>query len=325
MLVKKKFVTSICPPFERSNQMKWKFVYNLWREKIVAELGFEPVSQKFVVPWGLAKKMLSTTNRKRKIELSGPSCWSPRCSSELIRRWSNCLRSRLDHVVVDLLVADVVVVVLVAVVGTSRRRRSPRRWTLFGSQWRWLSRLLNTLRRPCCGCCCCDVVLMRILLSQSRWRSRLNWHLVVVVAAVGLGRLQLGCHVVVVVGLRSQSWFLTKQWTRPGSIDVWGDLWSGKEWQKSEPVNQGLFDLWDEIKQWAPWNLVWVCKKMMSQSTRGFSISEVKLIKWSSRDWSLVKKWKNKTQVTSWEKGKNWKLLGTTGIEPGLFCGHKKT
>ena len=233
-----------------------KFLCNLWREKIVAELGFEPVSQKFVVPWGLAlKKMLSTTNRKRKIELSGPSCWSPRCSSELIRRWSNCLRSRLDHVVVDLLVADVVVV-LVAVVETSRRRRSPRRWTLFGSQWRWLSRLLNTLRRPCCGCCCCDVVLMRILLSQSRWRSRLHWHLVVVVAAVGLGRLQLGCHVVVVVGLRSQSWFLTKQWTRPGSIDVWGDLWSGKEWQKSEPVNQGLFDLWDEIKQWAPWNLV---------------------------------------------------------------------
>ena len=152
--------------------------------------------------------MLSTTNRKRKSQTE----WSILLKSSLqlgTDQASVESRPRLDHVVVDLLVADVVVV-LVAVVGTSRRRRSPRRWTLFGSQWRWLSRLLNTLRRPCCGCCC-DVVLMRILLSQSRWRSRLNWHLVVVVAAVGLGRLQLGCHVVVVVGLRSQSWFLTKQ------------------------------------------------------------------------------------------------------------------
>ena len=254
-LLEKKIRDFNLSPFREIEPDEMKVCLQLVERKIAAELGFEPVSQKLVVPWGLAKKMLSTTNRKRKIELSGPSCWSPRCSSELIRRWSNCLRSRLDHVVVDLLVADVVVV-LVAVVETSRRRRSPRRWTLFGSQWRWLSRLLNTLRRPCCGCCCCDVVLMRILLSQSRWRSRLNWHLVDVVAAVGLGRLQLGCHVVVVVGLRSQSWFLTKQWTRPGSIDVWGDLWSGEEWQKSEPVDQGLFDLWDEIKQWAPWNLV---------------------------------------------------------------------
>ena len=247
-------------PLSRDRTRWNESLFTTWGEKkLLLNWGSNPCHKSWWCLEGLLKKMLSTTNRKRKIELSGPSCWSPRCSSELIRRWSNCLRSRLDHVVVDLLVADVVVV-LVAVVGTSRRRRSPRRWTLFGSQWRWLSRLLNTLRRPCCGCCCCDVVLMRILLSQSRWRSRLHWHLVVVVAAVGLGRLQLGCHVVVVVGLRSQSWFLTKQWTRPGSIDVWGDLWSGEEWQKSEPVNQGLFDLWDEIKQWAPWNLVWVCK-----------------------------------------------------------------
>ena len=42
------------------------------------------------------------------------------------------------------------------------------------------------------------------LLSQSRWRSWLQGHLIVVVVAIGLGRLQLGCHVVVVVGLRSQ-------------------------------------------------------------------------------------------------------------------------
>ena len=49
------------------------------------------------------------------------------------------------------------------------------------------------------------------LLSQSRWRSWLQGHLIVVVVAIGLGRLQLGCHVVVVVDLRSQFWFLTKQ------------------------------------------------------------------------------------------------------------------
>ena len=49
------------------------------------------------------------------------------------------------------------------------------------------------------------------LLSQSWWRSRLQGHLIDVVTAIGLGRLQLGYPVVVVVGLRSQSWFLIKQ------------------------------------------------------------------------------------------------------------------
>ena len=52
-----------------------------------------------------------------------------------VESFSRISRPRLDHVVLDLLGADVGVV-LVAVVGTSRRRRSPRRWTLFGSQWR---------------------------------------------------------------------------------------------------------------------------------------------------------------------------------------------
>ena len=48
----------------------------------------------------------------------------------------------------------------------------------------------------------------------------------------------------------------------------------------------------------------------MSQSTRGFSISEVKSKKWTARDWSLVKIKSKKTQVMSWEKRKivmSWK------------------
>ena len=59
----------------------------------------------------------------------------------------------------------------------------------------------------CCGCCCCDVVLRcrlwcrEDLHSQVRSRSRLQGHLVAVVAVVRLGRLRLGCPVVVGVGL----------------------------------------------------------------------------------------------------------------------------
>lgn len=65
------FNLSLCREIEPDQV---KVCLQLVERKIVAELGFEPVSQKFVVPGGLAKKMLSTTNRKRKIELSGPSC-----------------------------------------------------------------------------------------------------------------------------------------------------------------------------------------------------------------------------------------------------------
>ncbi len=154
--------------------------------------------------------MLSTTNRKRKSRTE----------------WSILLKSSLQ------LGTDQALVELSPVSARSRRSRSPR------------------CGRCCCARCCrrdfsstsfsstVDVVRIAVtvvvevvehppsamlwllllrwcahenLLSQSRWRSRLQGHLIVVVVAIGLGRLQLGCHVVVVVGLRSQSWFLTKQ------------------------------------------------------------------------------------------------------------------
>ena len=108
-------------------------------------------------------------------------------------------------------ISSVRTLVLVAVVGTSRQRRSPRRWTQFGSRWRWSSLLSISpsamlwllLLLRCCA--------HEDLLSQSWSRSRFQRHLFVVVVAIRLGRLRLGCTVVVVVGLCSQSWSLTKQ------------------------------------------------------------------------------------------------------------------
>ena len=44
------------------------------RKRVIAELGFEPVSKSLWCLEGLLKKMLSTTNRKRKVELRGPFC-----------------------------------------------------------------------------------------------------------------------------------------------------------------------------------------------------------------------------------------------------------
>ena len=62
--------------------------------------------------------------------------------------------------------------------------------------------------------------------------------------------------------------------------------------------------------------------EIMSQSTRGFSISEVKLKKMNCPGLVFGKKLKeNSSDVLR----KKIALLGTTGIEPGLFCGHKKT
>ena len=51
-----------------------KFVYNLWREKMLLSWGSNPCLKSLWCREGLLKKMLSTTNRKRKIELRGPCC-----------------------------------------------------------------------------------------------------------------------------------------------------------------------------------------------------------------------------------------------------------
>ena len=63
-------------PFRKiePDQVK-KFVCNLWRDKkLLLNWGSNPCHKSLWCHEGLLKKKLSTTNRKRKIELSGPSC-----------------------------------------------------------------------------------------------------------------------------------------------------------------------------------------------------------------------------------------------------------
>ena len=215
--LKDKILTWICPPFERSNQNKWKNVYNF--KKDCCWTGVQTHVQKFWCLEGLLKcfRLLITTHRKQKmIELMVVHCWSPFGAARnwlgIGQKFSRISRPRLGRVALDLLgvsgrwccarcCRQDLSTVVVLLVGGRRSNGSDGDCCCCRSH-----------RQPCCGCCCCDVVLGRCrlwccedLLPQSWSLSPLKGRLVVVVAVIRLGRLRLGCLVVVVVGLRSPS------------------------------------------------------------------------------------------------------------------------
>ena len=220
--------------FQEIKSDQVKKLFTIRERKVCCWTGVRTHVEKFWCLEGLLKNVFACwipqiENKNRTGSIVEVVVGAARNWSGVGRKFSGISRPRLGQVALDFLGVSRRRWCLLLLSGLLDGRCSPRRRTMFGSRWRWSSLLsispsavLWLLLLRCCA--------HEGLLPQSRSRSRFQGHLVAVVIAIGLGRLQLGCLVVVVVGLRSQSWSHDQTVIETGLDWCWWWFWSGKEW-----------------------------------------------------------------------------------------------
>ena len=289
----KEVVTSICLPFERSNQIKWKSLCATCGEKKCFWAGVRTrVTKVYGAMRACLKKMLSTTNRKQK------SNWVVHLVEILVaaRNWSGVGRivSGLGSIT-SLSISSLRTLLLCSLLSSG---------PLVDVVLLDGGRCSDRSDGGCRGCWTPSVghvvaVVVAMLCS---------WEFSFLSLGGEVGSIDISSSLLLLSGsdaFSSDAMLLSLLAfaPNPGS-------WPNSERDRARSMFEAIFDQERSGKNLSqstrgslisgtkssnelPWNLVWVCVEMMSQSTRGFSISEVKARKnWTARDWSLVNKWK---------------------------------